>query len=79
MTDPSDGLRMYQIFRRPDDYPRHYVVRGFTIERGRILPDALPHCVCDRLAQARDSLPDGVAVRLPREDDDLPSIVESWV
>ena len=78
MSDLSDGLRMYQIFRHPDDYPDHFVVRGFTINRGIILADAAVH-LCDTLEQARDALPDGIVVRLPREDDDLPSIVESWV
>ena len=81
MTDPSNGLRIYQIYDRPADYPRHFVVRGFTIVRGQLepVPDAEPWSVCADLAEARRSLPAGVGARLSRDPSDPPSIVESWV
>ena len=81
MIDPSDGLRMYQIFDHPADYPRHFVVRGFTIVRGRLepVPDDEPWSVCADLAEARRSLPAAVGARLARDESDPPSIVETWV
>jgi hypothetical protein len=71
-------LSMYVIYERPLDYPDHYVVRRWAVFLGDLSPDAAPHAVTLTLEAARASIPHGM-VALPRNADDEPQIVESWI
>lgn len=74
----ADGrLLVWTIFEQPADFPHHFVARPFVGQGGQSLP---LHFVllARRLDEVRRLLPAGL-ICLPREDDDDPVIVESWM
>jgi hypothetical protein len=70
----TDVLCMYTIYHSPADYPGKYVVRMHTVPGG--VTDAL--AITKTLEDARAQVPPQASVRWPRQEDDLPSIVEVW-
>lgn len=79
-------LRLLVIYRRPLDYPDHYVVRAQWVCRdGRVEPE--PHAWLypikgdgeAALEAARADCRSKGLTRLGREVDDDPVIVESWI
>jgi hypothetical protein len=76
----GDGLlHAWAIYRHPDDYPNHYVVRRCTIEPGN--PDPLPNpvaCLCGSLEAARSQVPAGLLRFLPPAKI-MPGLVETWI
>lgn len=80
--DDGKDVPMFVIYREPIDFPGvPFVVRRWAILRGRALPDPDDAMPCGTLEHARvyviSRLPG--AVRFPREPDDDPVIVESWL
>ena len=69
-------LRMFTIFDRPTDYPRHFVVRAFTIAVGGPVPNDRVQ-LADSLDEARALIPEGLAC-MTRSPEDDPVIVETW-
>ena len=68
---------MYTIFTGVSDFPPGFVVRQFAVTSHGSTPGAvLGHR--STLAQARALLPPGL-VNLDRDDDDDPTVVETWV
>lgn len=83
LARPGEGgdavvLAVYVIYG-PDtsDHPGVYVVRRWTIEDGRMRPDAEPIGLADDLAAARRLVPSGHH-RLPHGTGDGSTIVETW-
>lgn len=75
----GDSLDLYVIYERPDDYPTKFVVRRHSVvSGGRVDVAKDPEMVCDSLDEARKSIPDGL-YRLPRYEQDVLSIVETWL
>lgn len=70
-------LKMYTIFCKPSDYPNHYVVRRFHVIKGETTPTFYVW-ICDTLDEARACIPDNLML-IPRDPDDAPALVESWV
>lgn len=66
-------LDMYTIYCKPFDYPNNYVVRKF---RGDAPTDEIH--IGDTLEEARAFIPYGL-VKLMRDPQDHPSVVETWV
>lgn len=75
----SAVLTVWVIYHRPLDLPEaEYVVRGFDVRLGEILPHP-EHAEAATLADARAALPAGVDTCLGRTPQDDPAIVETWI
>jgi hypothetical protein len=68
---------MWTIYENPLDHPGRHVVRAWTIWPHGAEPD-MECTVVDTLTAARETLPPGL-VCMPRQRDDDPCIVESWL
>ena len=73
----GDVLSMWVVYERPKDYPTSYVVRRHAITSGGhyATPD---HTIHATLEEARAAVPKWT-VRLIRDPNDEPQIVECWV
>jgi hypothetical protein len=82
-----DPLRMLVIYRRPLDYPDHYVVRAQLVYScGHIVPEHLARVFevdtsdeGDALEMARAYCRARSSTCLGRFPDDDPVIVETWI
>lgn len=70
-------LEMFVIFDKPKDYPGIFVVRRFIIENDMAIPTNL-HWMGETLKEARESIPPH-CVRIERDPNDEPQIIESWI
>lgn len=75
---PDRGpLLMWVIYDRPTDFPESYVARLWAaLPRPEPLSDVL---VCDDLEALRDHCIGLGGVRLERQPDDDPTILETWL
>lgn len=71
-------MKLYVIHESPTDYPGRFVVRRLRVTATRSLVYAKPHAVTTSLAEARASIPLGLFA-MPRDPEDPPSIVETWL
>lgn len=63
---------------RPPEYPKHWAVsQWWVLDDGVVAPEPVA-VLCDSLDDAREQIPSG-AICVPREDDDDPMIVETWL
>jgi hypothetical protein len=77
-TEPPAVLNMWTVYRQPRDYPNGYVARRFEVD-SKLGPVATSNVhVGDTLEAVRAKLPPGL-YRLPRDDRDAPSVVETWL
>lgn len=67
------AMPMVVVYCRPRDYPNSYVARVFNGNRPTNVV-----IVKDSLAEIRGALPDGM-IRLGRDANDDPVIVETWI
>ena len=75
----NNALEIFTIYYNPTDFPKKYVVRRFKVDcKGRPVPDAEPLSVCDTLHEARTAIPDDLYC-MPRQEHDVPQIVENWI
>lgn len=74
----SDNLLyMWVVYDHPADYPDHYVVRTWATDgTGNAFADPDVR-LADSLEEVRACFPEHV--RLPRQEDDDPAIVEVYV
>lgn len=78
MTDRDQILPIVVIYENPSDYPGKFVARRQWAGRGGVLLEPGPLIVGDSLTEVRGVIPDGM-VRLPRDPNDEPQIVECWI
>jgi hypothetical protein len=73
-------LEMFVVYDHPRDYPDHFVVRRWIIgaQPGEPLSDDGWLYIADTLEQIRNYIPPH-CVRLERDPNDEPQIVESWI
>jgi hypothetical protein len=72
-------MEMYVVYKRPKDYPDHYVLRKWIIGAAKDRP--LPSewfALADTLDAIRAQVPNGF-IRLERDPNDEPQIVECWI
>lgn len=74
----SEGLSIFTIYNNPSDYPGKFVVRRWVVADGQERRDDGYLVLEDTLEAARLRLPQGM-VRMNRNDDDDPVIVENWL
>jgi len=70
-------LDMYTIYCKPLDYPNNFVVRKFLIGSGDVITTDEIH-IGDTLEEARAFIPYRL-VKLMRDPNDNPSVVETWI
>lgn len=74
-----DALLLHTITHRPVDLPGvAFAARTFHIGPGTVRPGALLG-TADTLDGIRALIPANAHTRLPRQPDDDPGIVESWI
>lgn len=66
-------MTLWTIYRRPRDFQNHYVVRKFENEA----PTGVYH-LANTLHEIRKFIPDAL-VRIERDKNDHPSVVETWI
>ena len=67
------------IIDHPKDYPDHFVVRRWDVERGNPEPvPAFDYALAMTLEQARQMLPEGL-INIGRWPNDDPAILECWI
>jgi hypothetical protein len=71
---------MFTVYERPRDYPDKFVVRRWWIGKdpGRPIPDPDWFYLADTLDEVRAHVPRH-CVRLERDPNDDPKIVEVWI
>jgi hypothetical protein len=74
-------LRCYSIYQNPRDYPGKIVVRGTTIAGGTCEPDETAVYIGESLNDARAVIEalDPNLICFPRDENDEPQIVETWL
>lgn len=77
MVEPEIVLTQYAIYVNPADMPGRFVTREWHIARGASAPLAGRAWPANSLEQARRVVPEGM-VRLERQPDDDPVILETW-
>lgn len=70
-------LGMWTVARNPADFPDKFVARKWLIGRRDLTP-TVDHHVADTLDDVRAMLPHGLHP-VPRNPNDDPVIVESWI
>jgi hypothetical protein len=80
MTTPRTVLEMFVVYERPRDYPDKFVLRRWWIGKvpGEPTPDPEWFYLADTLDEIRDHVPTH-CVRLERDANDEPQIVEVWI
>lgn len=69
----------WTIYDHPKDHPEHYVVRRWVIYRGdKHSTPCLEAVLCKTLHAARRCVPGGLH-KMPRQQEDDPVIVETWI
>jgi hypothetical protein len=78
MSNQTDCSMIWTVYRYPNDYPGHWVMRGHEILPGI---GVRPHSVCfvaKTLDEIRTKVPPGTW-RVDREPNDNPVIYETWL
>lgn len=76
--DVSGMLGMVTVYDHPKDYPEHYVARQFWSGRNIILRDGIIS-ISTSLEEVRRVLANCGLVKLDRNKEDDPAIVETWL
>lgn len=77
-VDFSDlTLPMIVVYKRPLDYPIHFVARVFNVSPGDVQPTDMAMKALT-LEELREGIPDRF-FRMDRAESDDPKIVETWV
>jgi len=72
----SDTLSIYTIFHNPEDAPGMFVTRRFeVVPEGGVPREGW---LAASLEEARVGIPPGLAL-FDRNEEDHPSVVESWI
>lgn len=71
-------MKQYAVYESPTDYPGKFVVRGFEIKNGQVIPEDKPLCISDSLREARKAIPD-TFINLGRSAKDDNCMLEVWI
>lgn len=74
----ADDLTIYCVYVRPRDYPRHVVVRPWTL-KGQRMEASAEALLFETLEDARDHLNGLGLFNLGRYVQDDPAIAEAWI
>lgn len=72
-------LKIFHLYDHPDDYPDFYVVKSVTIEAGNVIPDRQPYMKSVSLEKIQDELEWQGLVVLPRDENDDPKLICSYI
>jgi hypothetical protein len=71
-------LPILTIYENPSDYPGKFVARMHAVSGGGLRVANTPLGICETLKEVQALVPPG-AVKLMRNPEDDPCIVESWI
>ena len=71
------SLSMITVYRHPDDYKDKYVARLYIVEKG-VTKCTTAIVLADTLDEIRTKIPSHL-FRMPRSENDLESVVESYL
>lgn len=74
-----DDRSMWTVFAFPDDFPRSYVARRFSVRSGRPTRDILVAPTLDALRELVQAGVDYQLHSIERDPADNPAIVETWL
>lgn len=74
----SEDLVIWTIYDHPADYPQGFVVRPWRVGKGGTVPQGEDGAGVATLEAARSLIPQGL-LRMDRDPNDDPCIVESWL
>lgn len=78
MIDTNDGLTIWVIFDRPKDYPEYFVARKFIYKDGGMQATSLIF-KNKEIENIRTNFRAKGFSPIPRQVDDDPVIIESWI
>lgn len=78
MNRPVVLMGVWTVYERPRDYPQGFVGHLFEIRAGGITHPSGNRVFGPTLESVRAQLPPGLH-RMPRDPNDEPQIVESWI
>ena len=70
-------MELWSIYDRPKDHPRHCAVRKVLVEEEGLRPEDTQ--LFASVQEARSALARRGLIRVPRAEQDEPSLVETWV
>jgi hypothetical protein len=71
------ALSIWTIYDRPRDHPEGFIARRFEVADGE--PTATKDTICGKLEDIQQAFWKAGLVKLSRNDDDEPQIVENWL
>jgi hypothetical protein len=73
-------IMMWTVYSRPSDYPDGYVARLFVVGKGVKGNGGTPWVIRGAtLESVRKAIPSEASERIPRDPQDEPQIVETWL
>lgn len=75
-----NAISVWTVYKRPDDYPNHYIARRFEIRSGE-LHHTDQVIVADTITAVRRHLEQYhlSGTVMPRGENDAPNVVETWL
>lgn len=78
LSPRSEVLRMWTVYKHPRDYPKSFVARLFEVDADGVRPT--PNIViAATLERLQDEMMEMGLVKLMRNPNDDPVIVETWL
>ncbi len=72
-------VEIWTVFEKPTDFPQDYVARRFVIQGGEPPWGTEEKIVSKSLDLIRASMQARGLILLPRDENDQPRILESWI
>ncbi len=76
--EPEDVLPIWTVYDKPKDYPNSFVARKWVVSHGN-LTRTEDIVMSHDLELVRDTMQDMGLVKIMRNEDDDPKIVECWL
>jgi hypothetical protein len=76
--EPEAQVCGWTLYMRPPDYPDHFVVLQWWVTAEGGLRTRSTAVVCNTLEEARAQVPPGT-ICMPRDEDDDPTVIETWI
>lgn len=77
MTDDDSVLSMWVVYDHPSDYPAHYIARLHEVGTTHQVTDQV--LVSATLEPLQEQLAGRGLIRITRNEEDDPVIVETWI
>lgn len=79
MAKKEEILRMFTLYYKPSDFPNNYVLRGFDIKNGHVIPDKEPMMVENEVEPIHKKMTQDGKIFLYRDEQDASAILGSYI